>query len=141
MAQRSSFHYENVCNTRKVTNMGEVAILNVGAGDTKITFDKDNPEETARAAGIVEDMLKRGYALLIEAGRDERGPLYRRALGFDPQTCEYIVAGDPHVTEEKNVGTDDYKPGRTKSRSKRGATSRVPASGTNAVAVARTSGG
>lgn len=40
--------------------MGSVAILNVSAGDTKLTFDKSNPSETIRAARIVKDMLRRG---------------------------------------------------------------------------------
>jgi len=40
--------------------MGEVAILSVGEGDTKLTFDKNNPAETIRAARIVGDMLRRG---------------------------------------------------------------------------------
>ena len=52
--------------------MGQIGILNVGAGDTKLTFDKNNPAECIRSARIVTDMLRRGYALLIEV-TDKKG--------------------------------------------------------------------
>ena len=40
---------------------GTLEILNVGAGDVVITFDKTNPAEQIRAKRIIKDMLKRGY--------------------------------------------------------------------------------
>jgi hypothetical protein len=52
--------------------MGGIGIQNVGAGDTKLTFDKNNPAECVRSGRIVEDMLRRGYALLIEV-TDKKG--------------------------------------------------------------------
>lgn len=68
-----------------------IGILNVGAGDTKLTFDKSNPAECIRAARIVKDMLRRGYALLIDTGKRKGGrPVYVRAKDFDEKTCEYI---------------------------------------------------
>ena len=116
--------------------IGELAILNVAAGDTKLSFDPKNPGEVKRAAGIVKDMLKRGFALLIEVGKDEAGPLYRRALAFDPKTAEYIIAGAPEETS--NV----KEPSSAPPRSRKGkATTRVPATAAKAVAVARTAGG
>mgnify|MGYP002142381953 CR=1 FL=1 len=45
--------------------VGTVAILNVSAGDTKLTFDPKMPAEVARAAKVVKDMLRRGFALLV----------------------------------------------------------------------------
>ena len=77
-----------------MSTMGEVAILNVGAGDTKLSFDPSNPTEARRAAKIVKDMIRRGFAVLIEVGSDERGPLYRRAHDFDEATAEYIRVGE-----------------------------------------------
>lgn len=53
--------------------IGELAILNVAAGDTKLSFDPANKAEVQRASAIVEDMLKRGFALLIQIGEDEEG--------------------------------------------------------------------
>jgi hypothetical protein len=127
--------------------MGEVAVLNVAAGDTKLTFDPNDPEEAARSAKIVDDMIKRGFVLMIEVGRDERGPLYRRATAFDPDTHEYIgtamdEAGSA-TTESSNVEDPPAKArGRRKGTSRSsGSTRRVKASSAKAVAVARVSGG
>lgn len=118
--------------------MGEVAILNVGAGDTKLSFDPKKPDEVKRASAIVSDMLRRGFALLIEVGKDDKGPLYRRALDFDATTAEYIIAGAPDSLETPNVKKPASPP---KARGQRKGTTRVPAAGTSAVAVARTAGG
>jgi hypothetical protein len=72
---------------------GEVAILNVGHGDTKLTFDPNSPADSVRAARIVKDMLRRGFALLVQVGTHEDGrPKYQRALDFDEGKCEYIIA-------------------------------------------------
>lgn len=121
---------------------GEVGILNVGAGDTKLSFDKSNPAERDRAKRIVQDMLKRGYALLIEVGRRKGEPIYQRAHGFDPETCEYIILGGPD--EKVDIGMDPVaaraKPGpKGPTGPRRGR--RVPADGTSAVAVGRVAGG
>ena len=106
-----------------------LGILNVGAGDTKLSFDPANPEERARAARIVTDMLKRGFALLIEVGKDDQGrPLYRRADGFDETACEYIIV-EPDVA-------DAPAPASKKTRGRR-----IPAEKTTGVAVSRIAGG
>lgn len=68
-------------------NEGEVGILNVGAGDIRISFDGKNPAELIRAKRIVKDMLRGGYALLVKVGDH-----YQRALDFDEATCEYVIA-------------------------------------------------
>ena len=127
--------------------MGQIGILNVGAGDTKLSFNPDDPAECIRAARIVADMLKRGYALLIDTGvKDKNGkPIYRRAKAFDENTCEYIIADfDPTVGVEE----PDESPAKTTPRApiekvRRGRVTikRIPASATNAVAVARSAGG
>jgi len=74
-----------------MSDQGSVGILNIGAGDTKLTFDKSNPVESVRAARIVRDMLRRGYALLVEVEKDGK-KIFRRAEDFDEETCEYIIA-------------------------------------------------
>jgi hypothetical protein len=71
-----------------------LSILNVGHGDTKLTFDKDKPEERERAALIVGEMLRKGFAILVEVEVGGR-KLYDRVTAFDANTCEYIVAGNP----------------------------------------------
>lgn len=122
--------------------MGTVGILNVGAGDTKLTFDKGNPVECARAARIVADMLKRGYALLVQVGERDGQPLYQRAHAFDAETCEYVIAGG--LDEQVDIGTDEQEPAPAPKAGRKGAprkTRRVAAQSTRAIAVGRTAGG
>jgi hypothetical protein len=123
-------------------------VLNVGAGDIKLSFDKSDPAERIRAARIVRDMLKRGYALLIETGRDNQNrPVYTRALDFDENTCEYIIADyDPAVPSELPAASTQSTQAETNEppvKSKRGRkpTKRVAADSTSGVAVARVAGG
>lgn len=71
--------------------MAELSILNVGAGDTKITFDPANISERIRSGRIIKDMLRRGYALLVEVERDGEKK-WERAVDFDETKCEYIIA-------------------------------------------------
>lgn len=130
---------------------GELAILNVGDGDTKLVFDDSDPVASERNAKTVRDMIRKGFVLLIEAGRDnEDRPLYRRAIDFDPEAREYIVAGvadEPTTTGA--VTHEQESTSQTTRRSKatpaktagRKSTERIPASTARAVGVARTAGG
>lgn len=133
--------------------MGSIGILNVGAGDTKLVFDKNNPAECIRAARIVKDMLRRGYALLIDVGKGKT----RRVLDFDDTKFEYIIADFDPVTaetadrEEREHGKERAQPGTeagsgttpaAKRKSERTVTRRaIAATGASGVAVARTAGG
>lgn len=121
---------------------GELAILNVSEGDTKLTFDPKNKAETKRASAAVRDMIRRGFAVLIEVGHDEKGPLYRRAHDFDPETAEYIIAGAPEETEEEpaSVQKPPSPPPRRPRRGKE-ARVRIPAAAAIGIAVAPTAGG
>lgn len=142
-------------NNRLPSTDGELAILNVGDGDTKLSFDPKNPAERIRAARIVKDMLKRGYALLIQLPDGS----FTRCLDFNEEVCEYVIADfDPitaaehdaqeeqeheHQQGEASEGTAPAtaaqdaprKPGRPRK------VTSVPASGARAVAVAPTAGG
>lgn len=71
--------------------IGTVAALSVGAGDIKLSFDKSNPAERIRAARAVKDMIRRGYALLVQVERDG-AKVFVRATDFDENVCEYIIA-------------------------------------------------
>lgn len=129
---------------------GSVGILNVGAGDTKLTFDPKKPDEVKKSAKIVADMIKRGFVLLIEVGEKDGEPIYRRAKAFDESTCEYIIAGtiddesttteQTHDEEQASAPARGRKEKAPAKRDRRG-TTRVPASSTKAVAVSRTAGG
>lgn len=122
---------------------GELSLLNVGTGDTKISFDPSKPAEVKKASRAVKDMLKRGYAILIEVGKDENGPLYRRATSFDENTLEYIVVDPPTKPLSQTATGERREKNAERARTRRGRTStrRVPARRAKGVAVAPTAGG
>jgi hypothetical protein len=129
---------------------GTVGILSVGAGHTKLSFDPANPADRIRAARIVKDMLRRGYALLVETGETDADgrPIMTRAKDFDETKCEYIIADfDPMVAAQEE---DNERRAEPSTASKDGARAeaprprsrkRVPAESVKAVAVARSAGG
>lgn len=144
---------------------GTVGILNVGAGDTVLTFDSFNPAETIRSGRIVRDMIRRGYALLIEVERDGQ-KRFERAVDFDETHCRYIIADfDPGLSTverelsrpladiaidkgmEKDHGesvtteTAPPAPGTGKGNRGRPKRTSVDAATTRAVAVGRSAGG
>lgn len=131
---------------------GTVGILNVGAGDTKLSFDPKNPAERIRAARIVRDMLRRGYALLVEVAPGQ----YQRATDFDEDRCEYIIADfdpvaaaeadaaearEPAHEEEPSPAPRGEDAGKTRRGRPGPRTRSIDAGKTNAVAVARSAGG
>lgn len=129
---------------------GTVGVLNVGAGDTKFVFDKNNTAECIRAGRIVKDMLRRGYALLVDAGEGK----YQRVYEFDAEKCEYIIAdldpGSARDEEPNHEQPSAAQAGRTGSEEGgapqptprgRGRRRRIAADSANAVAVGRTAGG
>lgn len=122
-----------------------LSVLNVGAGDTKLSFDKDKPAERERAARIVTEMLRMGYAILVQVGEKDGRPLFQSASAFDPDTCEYIVAGLPEEEEREIAaqirGDEAVVPAPTPAPKQRAARRRLPAAKTRAVAVARSAGG
>lgn len=134
---------------------GIIGILNVGCGDTKLVFDKNNPADCIRAARIVKDMLRRGYALMIEVNENGK-KLYRRVLEFREDRYEYIIADfDPLVaqTEDAKESLHVEEPAQAEDapaaqraappapRGKGRRTKAVSATGAKGVAIARTAGG
>lgn len=109
----------------------KLGILNVGAGDTSLSFDPANPAEVERAKQAIVDMLRLGYAIMVRVGEQDGEPIYRRAKGFDPATCEYLIVGAPEA------GSDSAEP----SPRRRSRTARIAAASTEGVAVARSAGG
>ena len=137
---------------------GEVGILNVGCGDVKLTFDRNNPAECIRAARIVKDMLRRGYALLVEVTKKDGTKTYQRVKEFKDDTYEYIVADfDPiearkHDSAELDATMDAELDAIGDANEQAAAQSRpapngkrrtraIKATDAKAVAVARTAGG
>ena len=131
---------------------GTLSILNVGEGDVKISFDKDNPAEAIRAKRIIKEMLRRGYALLVEVERKVKGKKekrFERALDFDDARCEYIIADyDPTMEEGLDDGPEIAVKERASSaaavhpaKPRKGRRKGIPASSTRAVGIARSAGG
>lgn len=141
--------------------MGSIGILNVGAGDTKLTFDKANPAELIRSGRIVTDMLRRGYALLIEIPDGNGGVTYARVHEFQADVSEYIIADFDPITaalkddaenaKSQEVETtapsgagDEARREKLEPKAKRGIKAgyrAVDASTTSGLAVARSAGG
>lgn len=138
------------------SEIGTCAILNVGTGDTKISFDKKNPADVIRARRIITDMLRRGFALIIELP----DKTHQRVLEFNEATDEYIIADfDPVQAEaaDKTEESHEQEGGPTQGAAEEEATigaappeqkgkrgrprKAVHASGVRAVAVARSAGG
>jgi hypothetical protein len=114
-----------------MNNTGELSILNVAKGDTKLSFDPADPAERERACRIVTDMLKRGYAIMVEVDGKTR-----RAVGFDPNTAEYLIRGLSKEEEREIKAKLAGKPYK-----KKDLLQRVPADKAPAVAVARAARG
>lgn len=112
---------------------GSVEILNVQGGDVKISFDKADLQETIRAKRIVSEMLRRGYALVVEVERNgERA--YERVQKFDENRGEYIIA-------DLDEGSAEESPNATPAKRRGRASKRIPMEGARATAVARSAGG
>lgn len=134
---------------------GTVGVLNVGVGDTKLSFDPTNPAERIRAARIVRDMLRRGYALLVEVERDGK-KVFTRAVDFLEDVCEYVIAdfdpvtaadadADAKESDEQQQGQAGASPApaREAPSPRRGKITKrsVKAESVRSVAVAPTAGG
>lgn len=68
-----------------------IDVLNAGLGHLEIRFNGDDPMEQVRASRIINDMLKRGYALFVE-GEDGK---MTRVKKFIESKFAYIIADGP----------------------------------------------
>jgi hypothetical protein len=118
-------------------------ILNVSDGDTKVTFDKDVPLDCERASRIVTDMLRRGYAIMVQVGEKDGRPIFQRAINFDSTTQEYIVMGLSDI-EEKDIAAKleiEVQPARKAKAKYRGGSRKRVSSDVKAVSIGRSAGG
>ena len=67
---------------------GLLSVLNVGAGDIEIRFDRADAAEVAQAKRIIADMLARGYTILVKDG-----DALAKVTGFDSEKELYFVRG------------------------------------------------
>jgi hypothetical protein len=75
-------------NTEKT--LPGIDVLNTGYGDFEMRFDPDKPDEVQKAKETITDMLKRGYAIFIQQGKETR-----RVRKFDPDKNVYIIGCTP----------------------------------------------
>lgn len=137
--------------------MGCLEVLNVAGGDVKLTFNRQDVSEAIRAKRMIEDMLKRGYALVVEVDG-----AYQRVTRFDAAQGEYIIAdfdpmvsalhinkeesGEPETSEAKKtdavavVQAEDSQGSSLPKRRGR-PSKRLPMEQTHAAAIARSAGG
>lgn len=107
---------------------GQLDVLNCGEGHLEIRYDQDDPIETERAKRVIQDMLKRGYALFIE-GKDKA---LIRVKKFVPKAGTFIIADGPAVPPEAEPLPTKARGGRLKV---------LPMHKAKATAVGRSAGG
>lgn len=96
----------------EAVDVGSLAVLNVGAGDVEVRFDTQ--AELDRAADLVHQMLRKGFAVLLKQPNGK----YTRVKAVDKVKRTYAVG------RRRGGGYRD-----------------VPMRGTRAVAVGRSAGG
>lgn len=106
---------------------GVLEVLSIGKGDLKLTIGGDNPEDTEKARKLIEEMLKKGYAIFVET---DKGPT--RVKKFNARRMTYIIS---EVPDEPALEPAKAKPARKVKET------HVPVAGSRATAVGRTSGG
>lgn len=129
--------------------IGSLDVLNCCKGHVTVNFDKADAIETERARRMIQDMLKRGYALFVH--RPDGGTV--RVKRFDPKTDEYIVGtealyggdagkerGDADSEADEAVTGETRAPGR-RGRPKVPATRRVRMQEARTTGIAPTAGG
>lgn len=69
--------------------LAEMSILDP-SGDTKVTWNKDNPDEVENARRTFDDLKKKGFmAYSVEGSRGDKGEVLR---GFDADAERLIMA-------------------------------------------------
>lgn len=119
-------------------SLGSLSILNVGEGDIHITFNNNDAAETEKAISMLQDMQRRGYAILVQLPDNT----YVRAQKIDASTGSYIVQipeASTASTSSDDSANEEKKPVR--GRSKKSETQKLPIAQTHAVGIARSAGG
>lgn len=121
-------------NTNGPESTGSISVLNVGEGDVVVTFNGLDDTEAEKALRMLEDMQKRGYAILVKQPDDT----YRRAESIDRETQSYVVVVPDELPK---VGEDEAAPAEATKPKRGGRRVRQPIRETHAVGVARSAGG
>lgn len=115
---------------------GLLDVLQVGRGHLRLTINGDDPIEKDRARRLIEDMLRRGFAIFVEDGDGKAS----RVRAFDPERMAYVIGDVPGDVGGDPAGADEAQP--SEPAPKRGRRTReVPVAAARATAVGRTAGG
>lgn len=105
---------------------GQLDVLNCGEGHLEIKFHHNDAIECERAKRIIQDMLKRGYALFVH-GTDDA---LIRVKRFVADKGLYIIADGPTIPPET------LPPSKNKPKERQ-----IPAARAKATVVGRSAGG
>lgn len=118
---------------------GMLEVLSIGKGDLKLTLAGDNEADTTKARALIEEMLRKGYAIFVET---DEGPV--RVHEFNPWKMCYVIRDsveeEPSGTEGQTPASEGKAPAKP-ARTRRATKKLVPVAGSKATAVGRTAGG
>lgn len=86
----------------EVFGAGHLDVLAIGRGHLRLTVPEGDALEREKAGRIVEDMLRRGYAIFVET---EGGT--ERVRAFDPERFVYLIDDTMDTTRAEPRGTTD----------------------------------
>lgn len=66
---------------------GVLDVLQIGRGHLRMTIEEGNGVDVERARRVLEDMMRRGYAIFVE----EPDGTTHRVLEFDPERFVYVI--------------------------------------------------
>ena len=81
-----------------------IDILNVGDGDSEVTFDPAKEEDVKRAQFMIDDMMKRGFNFFILCPYTNH---HVRVTSFDPKIGLYIIDTDSPIFQDATGKLDD----------------------------------
>ena len=114
----------------EIVTPGMLEVLSVGKGDLRLTIGGD-ADDMAKARKLIEEMLRKGYAIFVETDKG-----LTRVKRFNAKRFSYVIT--EIVEDALPEATKPAKPGPTTRRTR---DRDVPVRGSKAVAVGRTAGG
>jgi hypothetical protein len=117
----------------------KISILNNFHGDKDNDIDTSTEEGKAKAAKLVDELLRSGSALFIEREVDGETKTYR-VTGYDPQTDRLTIKTDDQKINDPEV-VQAKKHGRTGPRGSYRKRGQIKSGAGRMVSVAPVSGG
>lgn len=119
------------------TKPGQIDILNCAKGHAEVHIDTADPVSLARSSRIIEDMLRRGYALFVSGDDDA----LIRVEKFDAAKGVYVIGDGPLYAGETPPAKEIAEPPKPKGKPGRPKSREVPVAAVHTTAIPRTAGG